>query len=115
VVEAHDLEPLAFVALKVEGTNGLDALGKSGTATDECGQQQKQKRLPGQGIQCLVSLSANPRAPENGPGPGSMRSFFFGTVQRLHSVGNGPAGCDHPAIEIPVQMECRPSERSVAT
>lgn len=43
VVEAHDLEPLAFVALKVEGTHGLDALGKSGAAADECGQHQNQK------------------------------------------------------------------------
>lgn len=44
-----------------------------------------------------------------------MRSFFFADkVRRINSVGNGPAGCDHPAIEIPFQMACRPSDRSVA-
>lgn len=56
VVEAHDLEPLALVALNVEGTNGLDAVWNSGAATDKYRQQHKQKWLLQQSIQCLVSL-----------------------------------------------------------
>ena len=44
MVEAHDLEPFALVALKVKGTHRLDAVWYSRAATDECSQHENYEK-----------------------------------------------------------------------